>query len=295
MGPGSWWGWAWVAWAGYNSLTMPTLTAVVITYNEAARLPGCLESLAFADEVVVVDDASLDDTVAVARKLGARVVVHKHEGENWDLNKNVGMDLATSDWVLLIDADEHVTPELATEIRQVIASASPHAGYWLPRREHYFGYHPRHAASSAKVMRLFRREAARFEGAHLHEHPKVTGTLGELSRPLDHFAYATIRDYIAKTNHYTDHEARHLYASGRRANWRDIVLEPLKLFRYRYWLLKGHKDGMPGLVYCLVTSLYPLLQYVKLWELERSGIESRVSRATTRLEAWQAHRREADS
>lgn len=249
---------------------MPRLSAVVITYNEASRLAGCLESLAFADEIVVVDDASTDDTVEVARGFTDRVIVHRHEGENWDLNKNVGMEAATGDWVLLIDADERATPELAAALRTLLATDPPHAGYWLPRREWYFGHHARHAASGARVMRLFRRGAARFTGAHLHEHPEVTGTIGFLDAPIDHRAYATIADYVEKTNRYTDHEARHLYAQGRRVSARDLVLEPLKLFRYRYFKLKGYKDGMPGLVYCLATMLYPFLQNLKLWELQHN-------------------------
>ncbi|HEY9721948.1 MAG TPA: glycosyltransferase family 2 protein [Oscillatoriaceae cyanobacterium] len=251
----------------------PRLSAVVITRNEAARVAACLESLAGLDEIVVIDDASTDDTVAVARRYTEHVIVHPHEGENWDLNKNVGMDAATGDWVLLVDADERVSPDLLAEVRAVIASEPPHAGYWIPRREFYFGYHPRHAASSARVMRLFRRGAARFEGQHLHEHPRVAGSLGELVQALDHHAYATIADYVTKTNFYTTHEARHRHAQGERAGWRDVLIAPLKLFRYRFWKLKGYKDGMPGLVYCLVTSLYPFLQNAKLWELSRSQLE----------------------
>ncbi|MDB5102142.1 MAG: putative Lipopolysaccharide core biosynthesis glycosyltransferase [Cyanobacteria bacterium RYN_339] len=252
---------------------MPTVTAVVITRNEAAHVLACLATLAFADEIVVVDDASTDATAELARQAGARVIVHAHEGENWDLNKNVGMDAATGDWVLLIDADERVSAELAADIRQAIQD-TPHAAFWLPRNEFYFGFHARHAASGAKVLRLFRRGAARFEGERLHVNPRVEGSIGELTQPLDHLAYATVREYVDKTNRYTDHEAATRYAAGNRAGWREIVLEPLKLFRYRYWVLKGYKDGMPGLVFSLVTSLYPLLQNLKLWELEARGRRS---------------------
>lgn len=250
---------------------MPTLSAVVITYNEAAHIAGCLESLAFADEIVVVDDESSDETVAIARRYTPHVIVHRHEGENWDLNKNVGMQAARGDWVLLVDADERVGPELAAAVREAIAAESAPSGYWLPRREFYFGFHPAHAASGAKVLRLFRRGKARFAGSHLHEHPTVDGPIGELGAPLDHHAYRTISEYVEKTNRYTDHEARHMHAQGKRAGARELVLEPLRLFRYRYWKLGGHRDGLPGLVYCLVTMLYPFLQYAKLWELGRGA------------------------
>lgn len=248
---------------------MPSLSAVVITHNEAARIAGCLESLAFADEIVVVDDASTDDTADIARRYTPHVLIHPHEGENFDLNKNVGMDAATGDWVLLIDADERVTPELAADVRALIATDPAESAFWIPRREFYFGAHARHAASSAQVLRLFRRGAARFVGDRLHEHPEVAGAVGVLSAPLDHLAYDTVGAYLAKTRRYTDHEAAHRFEAGERARLTDVVLEPLKLFRYRYWKLGGYKDGMHGLLYCAVTSLYPLMQNWKLYRLGR--------------------------
>jgi glycosyltransferase involved in cell wall biosynthesis len=251
---------------------MPRLSAVVITHNEASRVAGCLESLAFADEIVVVDDESADETAEIARRYTPRVIVHAHEGENFDLNKNIGMDAATGDWVLLVDADERVTEALADEVRRVIEADPPEAAFWLPRREFYFGRHARHAASSAQVLRLFRRGKARFSGGRLHAHPEVEGAIGTLSAPLDHHAYDTLGAYWKKTRTYTDHEARTRFAAGERARLADVALEPAKLFRYRYWKLKGYKDGMHGLVFCLATSLYPLMQN---WKLYRLGHKAR--------------------
>lgn len=247
---------------------MTTLSAVVITKDEGARLAGCLASLrGHVDEIVVVDDASTDDTVAVARGFTPHVHVHPHEGENWDLNKNVGMDRATGEWVLLIDADERLTPEGAAAIRALLAGTPACAAYWLPRREWYFGHWARHAARGAEVLRLVKRGAACFEGDRLHAHPRVEGAIGRLDAPLDHLAYASVAAYVAKTNAYTDHEAAVRFAAGERAGVRELVVVPLKQFRYRYWRCQGYKDGVPGLVYCLATALYPLLQAMKLWEL----------------------------
>lgn len=252
---------------------MATLSAVVITYNEAARLEGCLASLAahprLVSEIVVVDDASSDQTVAIARRFTERVLVHPHEGENFDLNKNVGLDAATGDWALLIDADERLTAEGAATLQAFLVGTPAHAAYWLPRREWYFGEWPRHAASGAKVLRLVRRGAARFGGDRLHVHPGIDGPIGELDAPLDHQAYDTVSAYITKTNAYTDHEARVRFAAGERATAREIVGVPLKHFYYRWFKCRGYRDGLPGLVYCLATALYPLLQNMKLWELGR--------------------------
>lgn len=250
---------------------MASLSAVVITRNEAARLEGCLASLAAHPEVisqiVVVDDASTDGTVAIARRFTRHVQVHPHEGENWDLNKNVGLDQATGDWALLIDADERLTPEGALALAHFLHATTPHAAFWLPRREWYFGHWPRHAASGAKVLRLVRRGAARFGGDRLHAHPEIAGSVGDLDAPLDHRAYDTVAAYVAKTNAYTDHEARVRFAAGERADRHDLLVVPAKHFYYRYFKCRGYKDGLPGLVYCLATALYPLLQAMKLWEL----------------------------
>jgi glycosyltransferase involved in cell wall biosynthesis len=194
--------------------------------------------------------------------------VHEHEGENWDLNKNVGMEAASSDWLLLVDADEMVPPRLADEIMKVIRQPCGHDAYRIPRREMYFGRHAKRASSDSSVLRVFRRGAARFGGEHLHEDPNVTGAIGHLHQFLIHYPYESVKEYVAKTNEYTDHEARYLWRNGQTASVRQIIFEPMKLFRYRYLKLQGYRDGMHGLVYSAVTSLYPFLQYVKLWELQ---------------------------
>jgi hypothetical protein len=156
---------------------------------------------------------------------------------------------------------------VAQALARFLAAPGPHAAYWLPRREWYFGHWPRHAASGAKVLRLVRRGAARFGGDRLHAQPEVAGTVGDLDAPLDHHAYATVAAYVAKTNAYTDHEARVRFAAGERAGRREILGVPLRHFYYRYWKCQGWRDGLPGLVFCLATALYPLLQNLKLWEL----------------------------
>jgi glycosyltransferase involved in cell wall biosynthesis len=245
------------------------LSAVVITHNEAAHIADCLASLAFVDEIVVVDDASSDATVEIARRFTPHIVVHPHEGENWDLNKNIGLAAATGDWVLLVDADERVPTALATALLAFLKTTPVHAAYWLPRREIYFGFHAAHAAGGARVLRLVKSGVASFVGNHLHEQPVINGTLGAIEAPLDHLAYESVSHYVEKTNRYTDHEATVRFARGDRAGWREITLEPLKVFRHRYLQRGGYKDGMPGLVFCLATSLYPLFQNLKLWELEQ--------------------------
>ncbi|MEB3328718.1 MAG: glycosyltransferase [Candidatus Sericytochromatia bacterium] len=250
----------------------PRVSAVLIARNEATRLPGCLEALqasGLVDEVVVVDDASTDGSAEVAARAGARVLVHPHVGENWDLNKNVGMDAARGDWVLLIDADERLAPGAAATIARALAGGASCAAYWLPRQEWYFGRWARHATAGARVLRLVRRGAVRFEGERLHAHPRVDGPVGQLAAALVHEPYPTIGAYVAKTWLYTDHEARVRHAAGERAGLGEVLAAPLRHLWHRGWRQQGWRDGWAGLVYCVVTVLYPTRQAWRLWRLGR--------------------------
>jgi GT2 family glycosyltransferase len=250
----------------------PTVSAVLTVRNEAARLRGCLEALqssGLVGEIVVVDDGSTDGSAELARRAGARVIVHAHAGENWDLNKNVGMEAARGDWVLLIDADERLAPGAAAAIAQALAEGPTCAAYWLPRQEWYFGRWARHATAGARVLRLVRRGAVRFEGERLHAHPRVTGPVGQLQAPLIHAPYATIGDYVAKTRLYTDHEARVRLSAGERIGLAGVLAAPLRHLWHRGWRQQGWRDGWAGLVFCVVTALYPTRQAWRLWRLGR--------------------------
>ncbi|MEB3220696.1 MAG: glycosyltransferase [Candidatus Sericytochromatia bacterium] len=248
------------------------LSAVLTVRNEAPRLEGCLSALkatGLVDEIVVVDDASTDGSADLARRWASQVITHAHVGDNWDLNKNVGMAAATGDWVLLIDADERLAPDAAAAIARALAEGPACAAYWLPRQEWYFGRWAPHASAGARVLRLVRRGAARFEGERLHAHPRLAGPVGQLQAPLIHEPYATIGAYVAKTRLYTDHEARVRQAAGDRVGLAGVLAAPLRHLWHRGWRLQGWRDGWAGLVYCLVTALYPTRQAWQLWRLGR--------------------------
>lgn len=261
----------------------PRISAVVVARNEAAKLPDCLASLQGADELILIDDLSTDATPELAAQAGARVITQGHEGENWDLLKNLGLEAATGDWVLLVDADERVPPEAWQALRALLDHDPPWALAWLPRQERYFGAWAQHAHSDARVLRLARRGAVRFAGDRLHAHPEVllggqwtpferlpAAAVGFVAAPLAHEAYATVAEYLTKTLRYTEHEAQWRFAAGERVRRkRDVWLPAARYFWYRYSKLKGHRDGLHGLVVCLAVALYPLLQQLRLWELGR--------------------------
>jgi hypothetical protein len=179
------------------------------------------------------------------------------------------LEAAQSDWVLLIDADERLAPGSAEAIAQALAEGPPCAAYWLPRQEWYFGRWARHATAGARVLRLVRRGAVRFEGERLHAHPHVAGPVGQLAAPLIHEPYATIADYVAKTRLYTDHEARVRLAAGERVGLAGVLAAPLWHLWHRGWRLQGWRDGWAGLMFCVVTALYPTRQAWRLWRLGR--------------------------
>ena len=195
---------------------MNRLSAFLIVKNEARDLPGCLKSLAgLADEIVVVDDGSTDETAEIARAAGAQVFSRMLDG--FAAQKQFALDRTTGDWAFSIDADERVTPALAREIRAVIARPEAADGYELERQMYFLGKRLRHGGVGVDwVLRLFRRGRGRFRPVRVHERVDVEGTVARLTQPLEHYSYATLREYLAKCNHYTTLAAQDLYGRGRR-------------------------------------------------------------------------------
>lgn len=250
---------------------MPTLTVVTTTYNEEAKIGLALQSVHWADELIVVDGGSQDRTVEIARRYTPHVYTQPNH-PNWNVNKNFGFDRARSDWVLSLDADERVTAALAAELRAALA-ATPHVGYTLRRQAYFFGRHVRHGGVNGEHFRLFRRGAARFPCAHPHESLTllVPGTLGRLREPLLHASYDDLTDFVRKMNIVTDQEADYLLAQGYRVRRRDLVLRPLRDAWRRYVRRQGYRDGTLGLVIAGLYAAYEFLSYAKAWERQTRG------------------------
>lgn len=246
----------------------PGLSVVVVTHNAERTLARCLESVRWADEIVVVDDGSTDRTVEIARQ-AATSVLHRPWSGYAD-QKNFAIDQATREWVLILDADETVSTELRRDIARVLAADPPVAGYAIPRLEHYFGYPIRYTVGYPHWQRrLFRSGRARLLPRLVHETLEVDGTVGQLDGLLIHHANETVSGYLEKLNRYTSLEASELAGATGRVTWRDVMLRPLRYFVHCFARNRGYRDGLPGLIVSLMLAFYLFVVWVKVWELTR--------------------------
>ncbi len=248
------------------------ISACIITLDEADRIDACLDSLAFCDEILVVDCGSTDGTRERAAAKGARVLEHAFAG--YRAQKDFAVRAAHHDWVLCLDADERVTPVLRASIQERQARAFAGAGgYRFARATEYFGAFLRHGnAYPDRVMRLFDRRRGGFRGdREIHEHASVDGAVATLAGDLEHHAYRSLSDQLARLERYARLMAEHLHAQGKRAHLFNIVLNPLWRFLRGYILRAGFLDGWRGLVYAYVEANYVRQKFIKLWLLERDA------------------------
>ena len=249
-----------------------TLSVAMIAMNEEANLPRTLQSVRWADEIVVVDSGSKDRTVEIAESFRAKTSYHVFGGHGEQ--KNVALDLCTSDWILLLDADEVLTPELQAEIQQVLRSEPRYGAYWIPRLNLYFGRWMRHGGFYPDhKLRLFRRGAARLsEGVGPHSTPQFTGPRGTLKHDMLHYAYPTMGIYLEHMNRYSNEIAQLLHQRGRDSKsppafLLNAVLNPAATFVYNYFFRLGFLDGREGLILHLNHSVYVHWKFIKAWRL----------------------------
>ncbi len=260
-----------------------TLSVVLITQNEEHNLPRTLESVMplvrdGKGEIIVVDSGSTDRTVEIAHSYGAKVFVEVWKG--FAAQKNSAMDKASMDWVLQLDADEPLEPELAAEMGHALKGNSALNGFWIPRKNFFLGRWIRHGGFYPDPkLRLVRRGEGRFEEYGAHPTMKVDGPTGKLSHALLHDAYPTLRGYIDHMNSYSSMGAEVAVAKGHRGfSFVDIVIRPLLTFIYNYFIRLGFLDGQEGLLQHLYHSVYVSWKYAKAWDLSRRDIASGASR-----------------
>ena len=252
---------------------MPKLSVTVITRNEAADIGEALASVAWADEIVVVDSQSTDETVSIARRHAGRVVVREWPG--YVEQKNHAASIASHDWILSLDADERVTPALAAEIKALMAGAPDHVAFRIPRVTWHLGrwirstdWYPDHQ------LRLYDRRSAEWTGRYVHEAVSVRGSTGQLRGELQHYPYRDIADHLETIDRYTTYAARQMQEVGTRAGVLQIAGHPPLAFLRNYFAHGGIRDGVPGFIISTMNAYYVFLKFAKLWELEhRSTLE----------------------
>lgn len=259
---------------------MPRLSAFLITKNEAQDLPSCLESIrACADEIVVVDDLSTDDTVEICRRHGARVYSRPLDG--FGPQKQFALEQTTGDWALSLDADERLTPELAREIRQTLARPEPSVAFALRRHLFFLGRRLRFGGvGSDWSVRLLKRGHGRFRDLLIHESLEVDGPCGRLRHPVNHFSYATLEEYLAKRSLYTVLSAEQAYRRGRRFSRFDHLRPAWEIFT-RVILRGAWLDGQPGIIYAMLSADTAWLRAVRLWEMEKARRQAPPIRTTS--------------
>jgi glycosyltransferase involved in cell wall biosynthesis len=246
------------------------LSVTVITHNEEARLRACLESVAWADEIVVVDSESTDKTEQIAREFTDRVWVRPWPG--FAPQKNFALEQATGEWVLSIDADEQVTPELRAAIERVLAGTDSTAGYSVPRRNVFWGAWVRHGGLYPDwQLRLFRRGRGHFAGDAVHESVQVEGAVARLAAPLLHHSYRDLEDFVRRSNRYSSLAAADWLRRGGRVRRTDLIFRPLGRFLSMYIIRLGFLDGWRGFVLAVLYADYVFLRMAKAWEAARAG------------------------
>ncbi len=253
-------------------------TACLIVKNEELNLPDALKSVELADEIVVIDSHSSDRTREIAagfrgKGLDGRVVVPRVIERDWPGHveqKNFAIDQASNDWVLCIDADERVSPELRSEIEEALSSDPPAAdGFAMPRKTHYLGrWIVRSGWYPDRKLRLFRRSRGRWGGTNPHDHVSVAGLVENFSGDLYHYSYRSMADHIRTINFFTDIAAAE--KSKKRVRFpllRMLVQPPFKFFKM-FFLKQGFREGRAGFIVAVLGTLYVFLKYAKLWELQ---------------------------
>lgn len=297
------------------------ISIVISAYNEEAKIRNCLQSCKWADEIIFVDNSSTDNTVNIARQFTQKIFTQKNDPFNIDLQKNFGIGKAKGDWILVLDADEIITPELKNEIFATInitppvqedlkyptplikgaGGISPEGiihGFFIPRKNIIFGKWIQHSGWYPDYqLRLFRSGSGKYEKKHVHEPLNIIGKTAKLNEPLIHYNYETVSQFLYKhLQIYAPNEAEELLRKGFIFDWRGAVRLPMSEFLSRYFAREGYKDGFHGLILALLMGVYHLTIFAYLWEKKKflnfenenivADLEEELSKSKKEINYW---------
>jgi glycosyltransferase involved in cell wall biosynthesis len=249
---------------------VPRLSVTIITLNEAEHIGAAIDSVTWADEVIVVDSGSTDGTLDIARAKGVTVLTRAWSG--YVDQKNFAAQQASNDWIFSLDADERVPPALTAEIRGALAKDPETRAYRIPRVAFHLGRWIRTTDFYPDYQtRLYDRRHARWQGKYVHESVTSDGPVGQLQSPIEHYSFKNLQDQIDRINHYTTLAAQQMHEAGRRSSSLHLLVHPPAAFLRNYVLRRGFADGSVGLTISLVNAYSVFLKFAKLWELQRGG------------------------
>jgi glycosyltransferase involved in cell wall biosynthesis len=250
-----------------NQTNQSKIAAVIITKDEEKNIAACLKSVQWADERIVVDACSNDRTAEIAKRQGAQVHVRPWPG--YGPQKNFGMEQARAGWILIVDADERITPALREEI-QALLKAGPTddiSGFEIPRRNFFYGRWIRGGGIHPDYqLRLIRKTAGRYDDTRLHENLRLRGRIERLRQPMDHYSMPTIRDHVRKMMRYTTLAAQEKLKARSHVTALDIAGRHLGTMFKTYVLRGGWRDGVHGLIVTLFAGMHTFVKYAKAWE-----------------------------
>ena len=249
---------------------MNKITAVIITKNEEANIGRCLKSIAWVDEIIVVDTASTDRTRQIASETGA--AIYNVEWQGFGHAKGFGVEKATHEWILSLDADEEITAQLAAEIKRIISENRSENGFKIPRRTSFLGRWIKYSRWYPDyVLRLFRKTSGKFNDSLVHEKVIVEGTVGKLQNPILHYSYPDIETYFNKFEKYTSLAAQELYNKGKKFHVAALIFKPIASFFRHYVTGLGFLDGIEGFLIAVLSAFGVVTRYVKLRSLEKAA------------------------
>lgn len=252
-------------------MSKETLSVVIITKNEEGKIARCLESVKWADEIIIVDDLSEDRTVEICQKYGAKVISHKSCG-NFDQQRNIGIDNASSDWILQMDADEIVSEKLKQAIQKVLTDNSNCASYKFKRKNYFLGHFMQYGGCyDCYYTKLFRRNLGRYIGHGIHEILHLDGKVEEIDADIEHYHFNSLSQFVQRQNYYTSVEAKVMYEDKGKVDEKilryQMTKRPFRLFWKHYVKKKGYKDARFGLLFAVLNAWKHFLLWAKYWEI----------------------------
>lgn len=242
------------------------ITAIIPTLNEEIHIQEAIDSVAFADEIIVIDSFSSDKTIEIAKKNKVRVL--QRFFDDFSSQKNYAIERASHNWVYILDADERVTEPLKEEINRTMNQSIDYVGFYVFRTFYFLGKKLNYSGwQRDKVIRLFNRNFCKYDGKLVHETIEAKGEIGFLKNKLEHYSYRGYDHYVSKLNHYSALKAKSLFEKGKKVNLYHIIIKPPARFLIHYIIRLGFLDGFPGFVISAVQANGVLTRYIKLWML----------------------------